>query len=59
MVEKTTSLTPSEAAQKLGVTLDYVYRELWSGRFASATKTDGRWKIPAQAVNRRLEGRKS
>ena len=58
MDEKARTLVPSEAARQLSVTLDYIYRELWSGRFAGAVKSEGQWKIPVQAVKTRLKGKK-
>jgi excisionase family DNA binding protein len=50
------SLSVGEAARKLGVTVDAIYRRLYSGRLA-ASKVDGKWRIPAQAVEERLRQR--
>ena len=46
------SLSPREAAIKRGCTIDYVYRELWSGRFPGAQKLGKRWLIPATDFER-------
>jgi excisionase family DNA binding protein len=46
-------LTAVEAARTLGVGLNYVYELLRAGRLA-ATRVDGKWQIPAQAVRQRL-----
>jgi excisionase family DNA binding protein len=47
-------MSVSKTARKLGVTVDAVYRLLYSGRLAAARKQDGKWRIPAQAVQERL-----
>ena len=50
------TLSVSEAARKLGISLDGVYRLLYAGKLAG-TKTDGKWRVPAAAVEERLQGR--
>jgi len=47
-------LTPRAAAQKLGIRLDAVYALIWAGRL-SAHKKDGRWYVPASAIEKRLK----
>ena len=49
-------LTVSQASRTLGITLDYVYRLIYSGKLA-ARKNDGRWLIPAADVESRLKAR--
>jgi excisionase family DNA binding protein len=49
-------LTVIGAARKLGLTLDAVYRSIYSGRLP-ARKQAGRWLIPASAVAARLKSR--
>jgi len=50
-------LTPRQAAQRLGVRLDSIYSLLWAGKLA-ATKHEGRWRIDAPSVERRLIARR-
>jgi excisionase family DNA binding protein len=47
-------LTVPEAARKLGYSLKWVYDLVYAGRIP-ATKTDGRWRISADAVAERLK----
>ena len=47
------SLSPREAAVRLGYDLDYIYKLIWAGRL-SAQKVDGAWRISAVAVEARL-----
>lgn len=49
-------LTVSQASRTLGVTLDYVYRLIYAGKLA-ARKSEGRWLIPASAIESRLKAR--
>lgn len=46
-------LSVGEAARKLGITLDGVYRLLYAGKLA-ASKSDGKWRIPVAALEARL-----
>jgi excisionase family DNA binding protein len=52
----TTELTPREAARRLRVSLYFIYQSLWAGKLP-AHKVDGRWRIPARAVEARLKQR--
>jgi len=49
-------LSVSEAARKLGISLDSIYRLLYSGKLVG-TKTDGKWQIPTATVEDRLRKR--
>ncbi len=49
-------LTVSQASRTLGITLDYVYRLIYSGKLV-ARKSEGRWLIPAPAVESRRKSR--
>jgi len=49
-------LTVIATARQLGITLDAVYRAIYSGRLP-ARKQDRRWLIPASAVAARLKSR--
>lgn len=40
-------LSPRDAAQAQGVALDWIYRQLWSGKFPNAKKVGKKWLIPA------------
>lgn len=51
-------MTPREAALKLGVRLDTVYGLIWAARIA-ASKQDGRWLIPSEAVEARAKRRET
>lgn len=50
-------LSAREARKRLGVSLDFLYRILWSGQLPGARKVKGRWMIPAKAVEARLRKR--
>ena len=50
-------MEPKKAAQVLGIRLDGVYSLIWAGRL-EAHKLDGRWRIPAHAVEARLRARR-
>jgi excisionase family DNA binding protein len=49
-------LSAVEAAQRLGVGLDYLYGLLWT-RKLEGRKVGKRWHIPTQAVEARLKQR--
>ncbi|HXX19871.1 MAG TPA: helix-turn-helix domain-containing protein [Candidatus Acidoferrum sp.] len=49
-------LTVIATARELGLTLDAVYRSIYSGRLP-ARKQAGRWLIPSSAVTARLKAR--
>jgi excisionase family DNA binding protein len=55
-MKKDQFLSVSDAAKQLHCTTKYVYDMLQSGSL-SATKTDGRWRIPASAVETKLAKR--
>jgi excisionase family DNA binding protein len=55
-MKKQLELTPRDAAQKLGVGLDYLYSLLWTGKL-QGRKVGKRWLIPTEAVEARLEQR--
>jgi len=55
-MKKEPELTPRDAAQKLGVGLDYLYSLLWT-RKLQGRKVGKLWLIPAEAVEARLEQR--
>ncbi len=50
-------LSAREAVRRLGVSLDFLYRILWSGQLPGAQKVGSQWRIPAQAVEARLRKR--
>ena len=52
------TLSPREASRRLGIRLDTLYQKLWAGKIA-ASKVDGRWLIPASAVEARLKARQA
>lgn len=52
------NLTPSDAARRMGCTLDWIYRELRAGRFRGAVKSGKHWKIPAHVVTARVDAKK-
>jgi excisionase family DNA binding protein len=49
-------LSPNAAARRLGVTVDYFYKLLWSGK-VEAQKVNQRWRVPKVAVEQRLKAR--
>lgn len=49
-------LTVREAAVRLERGMDWVYRLLWSGKL-QATRVDGKWLIPSDAVEARIAAR--
>jgi excisionase family DNA binding protein len=51
------SLSAVEAARRLGVTLDHIYKQLRAGRLDGAVKSRGQWLIPAQAIKTKLRRR--
>ena len=51
-------MTPRQAALRLGQHLSYVYQLLYAGKLAG-TMRDGRWEIPAEAVEARLKAREA
>ena len=55
-MKKQEMLKPREAARALGIRLDAIYPLIWAGRL-EAIRQDGRWLIPASAVEARLKQR--
>ena len=53
-----TEINASDACRTLGITLDALYRLLYAAKL-SARKVDGRWLIPAEAVEARLKAREA
>ena len=51
-------LTVSQASRTLGITLDYVYRLIYSGKLV-ARKSEGRWLIPVSDVESRLKAKEA
>lgn len=52
------SMTVREAANRLCVSLRQIYSLIWDGRL-DGKKIDGQWRISGNAVEARLEERKS
>ena len=48
-------LSAREARKRLGVSLDFLYRILWSGQLPGSQKVGSQWRIPPRAVEARLE----
>jgi len=42
------SVSPRDAAQRIGVRLDTLYQKIWAGKLP-ANKVNGRWRIPKAA----------
>ena len=53
-----TEINASDACRTLGITLDALYRLLYAAKLP-ARKVDGRWLIPAEAVDVRLKAREA
>ena len=53
---KAQEISAREAAQRLGLRLDSFYQLVWVGKIP-ARKSDGRWLIPATAIEGRLKNR--
>lgn len=51
-------LTPAQAARKLGITLDAVYRLVYAGKLP-ARKIRNRWVLPLESVSARLKAREA
>lgn len=49
-------LSVSEAARRLGISLDGVYRLLYAGKIRGI-KADGKWRILVESVEERLRKR--
>ena len=55
---KEDQITPRQAALLLDQHLSYVYQLLYAGKLAG-TMCDGRWMLPAEAVEARLKAREA
>lgn len=51
-------LAPSAAARRLGLGLDYLYKQIWAGKLP-ARKVNGRWRIPLAAIEQRVKEREA
>jgi hypothetical protein len=51
------TMTPREVAIERGCTLDFIYRELWAGKYPGAEKVGKVWRIPAGTVKAHGESR--
>jgi predicted site-specific integrase-resolvase len=49
------TITPKELAQRRGISLDFIYRQLWAGKISGAQKDRKRWVIPAEAAQPRRQ----
>ena len=48
------TISVRRAAAELRCTITYVYQLLWAGRIDGATKVGRQWKIPSEAINKRV-----
>jgi excisionase family DNA binding protein len=51
-------MTVSEAARRLGRSIDAIYKLIWAGKLA-ATRRGDNWDIEESAVNERLKVQRS
>jgi excisionase family DNA binding protein len=56
VVAKIMDFTAVEAARKLGISLDYIYRMLLTGKL-QGQKLGKQWRVPAAAVEAALKQR--
>jgi len=49
-------VTPVQYARTCGITIGYVYSQIWGGRLP-ARKDGKKWRIPASAIRHRTEQR--
>jgi excisionase family DNA binding protein len=54
--QRKAELSAIEAARRLGIGLDYLYSLIWTGKLAGR-KVNRQWRIPAEAVQARVEQR--
>jgi hypothetical protein len=47
------TLSPKEVAQQRGVSLAYVYCQLWANRIPGARKIGKTWVIPMESIQKR------
>ncbi len=57
-VPKERHVTPTIAARRLGVGLDYLYKQIWAAKLP-ARKVNGRWRIRLAVVEQRLHRREA
>lgn len=57
-MKKDQEVSAIAAARKLGVGLDYLYSLLWTGKLPGR-KVGKQWRIPAEAIEQRLEQREA
>jgi hypothetical protein len=50
-------MTPVEYARKYGLTLGYIYSQIWAGRLPGAYKKGKQWRIPVSALWQRVSER--
>ena len=53
---KTQEIAPVEYARACGVTIGYVYSQIWGGRLP-ARKDGKKWRIPVSAIPQRIRPR--
>ena len=58
MARESELLTAMESCRRLGISLDYLYRLLYSQKLPG-TKENGVWRIPVSAIEARLRQRKA
>jgi hypothetical protein len=51
------TLSPKEVARQKGVTLQFVYCQLWADRIPGARKIGKTWVIPVEAIQKQGERR--
>jgi hypothetical protein len=51
-------LTPIAAARRLGLGLDYLYKQIWTAKLPGR-KVNGRWHIPLAAIEQRRKEREA
>jgi len=57
-MENKKELTASESCRHLGITLDALYRLLYSGKL-QGRKVEGVWRIPLSEVEQRLKRKRN
>ena len=55
-MKKQFEVSPREGAQRLGVSMQFMYQLLWAGKLPG-TKVGKVWQIPIQAIEARLRER--
>ena len=57
--QDTSRLTPAEFSRLSGLSLGYVYAQLWSGRVIGAQKIGSQWHISSTALEAARQRRES